>query len=95
MTKSVFFSTFFFLSTGLNAQFEIEINPEAPVKSSKSIEINASKEQVWSVLTSIDKWPSWQTDIKQTASFCSLHCSFLLSAILLIKKSKHHHFLGK
>ena len=39
------------------------INHNAPVKCSKSITINASSEKVWAVLTNIDAWASWQTDI--------------------------------
>jgi uncharacterized membrane protein len=41
------------------------INNEAPVKYSKSITINASINKVWSVLTDINNWSSWQTDIKK------------------------------
>ena len=40
------------------------INSNAPVKCSKTITINASSEKVWSVLTNIDNWSNWQTDIK-------------------------------
>ncbi len=39
------------------------INNDAPVKCSKTITINASSEKVWAVLTDIDKWTEWQTDI--------------------------------
>lgn len=39
------------------------INHNAPVKCSKTITINASPEKVWAVLTDIDKWANWQTDI--------------------------------
>ena len=39
------------------------INNKAPVKCSKTILINASPEKVWSVLTNIDQWATWQTDI--------------------------------
>ena len=38
-------------------------NPSAPVKCSKSILINASPSTVWAVLTTINKWATWQTDI--------------------------------
>lgn len=40
------------------------INNNAPVKCSKTITINASSEKVWSVITNIDNWQNWQTDIK-------------------------------
>ena len=39
------------------------INNNAPVKCSKTILINASPDKVWSVLTNIDRWATWQTDI--------------------------------
>lgn len=39
------------------------INNNAPVKCSKSITINASSEKVWNVLTGINQWAVWQTDI--------------------------------
>jgi hypothetical protein len=41
------------------------INDQAPVKCNKSILIQAGKEKVWRVLTGIDQWPDWQTDIKK------------------------------
>lgn len=39
------------------------INNNAPVKWSKTITINASSEKVWAVMTNIDNWATWQTDI--------------------------------
>jgi uncharacterized protein YndB with AHSA1/START domain len=39
------------------------INANAPVKCTRSITINASQAKVWSVLTNVDKWANWQTDI--------------------------------
>jgi hypothetical protein len=41
------------------------INPKAPVKCSQLIEINAGIEKVWAVMTRIDQWESWQTDISK------------------------------
>lgn len=41
------------------------INNDAPVKYSKSISINASIDTVWLVLTDINNWSSWQTDIQK------------------------------
>ena len=41
----------------------ISINHKAPVKCSKSISINASCEEVWKILTDINLWANWQTDI--------------------------------
>lgn len=39
------------------------INNHAPVKCSKTITIDASIEKVWSVMTDINNWSNWQTDI--------------------------------
>jgi uncharacterized protein YndB with AHSA1/START domain len=39
------------------------INNNAPVKCSKTILINAKPEKVWAILTNIDHWANWQTDI--------------------------------
>ena len=39
------------------------INNDAPVKCSKSITINASTVKVWTILTDINNWSTWQTDI--------------------------------
>ncbi len=41
------------------------INSDAPVKCSKAITINAPAEKVWSVITRINNWADWQTDISQ------------------------------
>ncbi|TVQ44195.1 MAG: polyketide cyclase/dehydrase [Saprospirales bacterium] len=41
------------------------INGNAPVISRKVININADIEKVWKVLTDIDKWTKWQTDISR------------------------------
>jgi uncharacterized protein YndB with AHSA1/START domain len=41
------------------------INNNAPVTCSKTITINASSENVWAVMTNIDNWASWQTDIRK------------------------------
>ena len=40
------------------------INEQAPVVGSSEIEIAASPEIVWEVLTVIDRWPSWNPDVK-------------------------------
>jgi Polyketide cyclase / dehydrase and lipid transport len=39
------------------------INNSAPVKCSKSITIEASTVKVWTAMTNINNWSSWQTDI--------------------------------
>ena len=43
------------------------INNNAPVKCSKSITIDASSAKVWNVMTNINNWSSWQTDISKPA----------------------------
>lgn len=47
------------------------INNNAPVICTKSIVMNAGKEKVWSILTSINEWASWQKEI----SYASLQGS--------------------
>ena len=44
----------------------ISTNENAPVKCSKSIMINADTKKVWSVLTNINDWTTWQKDISQS-----------------------------
>jgi uncharacterized protein YndB with AHSA1/START domain len=41
------------------------INNNAPVKCSRKITIDADNKIVWSVLTNIDNWAAWQTDISK------------------------------
>jgi hypothetical protein len=54
------------ISAGLFAQNNStmkSINHSAPVKCSKTIVINASSEKVWAVMTNINNWANWQTEI--------------------------------
>jgi hypothetical protein len=44
----------------------MDINDFAPVKCRKSITINAESKNVWSVLTDINNWTRWQTDISNS-----------------------------
>ena len=39
------------------------INENAPVKIRQIIQVKATPEKVWSVLTNIDGWPGWNPDI--------------------------------
>lgn len=39
------------------------INNNAPVKCSKTITINANSEKVWAIMTNINNWANWQTEI--------------------------------
>jgi hypothetical protein len=40
------------------------INERAPVVGASEIEIAASPEAVWDVLTALEDWPSWNRDVK-------------------------------
>lgn len=54
------------VSTGSFAQNDSKmksINSNAPVKCSKTITIAANSEKVWSVMTNINHWANWQTEI--------------------------------
>lgn len=42
------------------------INTNAPVKCSKTITIHAGSEKVWTVMTTINNWANWQTDISKS-----------------------------
>jgi uncharacterized protein YndB with AHSA1/START domain len=56
------------ISTGSFAQNNSKmksINNSAPVKCSKTITINANSEKVWAVMTNINNWATWQTDISK------------------------------
>jgi uncharacterized protein YndB with AHSA1/START domain len=41
------------------------INRQAPVQCSKTILIKAQPEKVWKILTDINHWADWQTDISE------------------------------
>jgi hypothetical protein len=40
------------------------VNEEAPAVGASEMEIAAPPETVWDVLTAIDRWPSWNPDVK-------------------------------
>ena len=42
----------------------MEVNKNAPVVSTAEIEIAASSQAVWDVLTDLENWPSWNPDVK-------------------------------
>ena len=42
-----------------------QINSEAPIKVRKEITINANHQKVWQVLTNINGWISWNTEVGQ------------------------------
>jgi uncharacterized protein YndB with AHSA1/START domain len=41
-------------------EFPAGINERAPVVGASEIEISATPEAVWEVLTSFERWPSWE-----------------------------------
>lgn len=43
------------------------IEEDAAVVSSAEIEIDASIEAVWSILTAIERWPTWNPDVKSVS----------------------------
>ena len=43
------------------------INEQAPIVSASEIEIDASPEAVWDVLTAFERWPSWNRAVKSMA----------------------------
>jgi uncharacterized protein YndB with AHSA1/START domain len=68
ITKLNLFTAIILIANGAFAQNKNEmksINEKAPVKCSKTITINADRKKVWAVLTNIDNWATWQTDISK------------------------------
>ncbi len=49
--------------TILPLAFVAQINTLAPAVGSGEIEIAASPEIVWEVLTALDRWPTWNPDV--------------------------------
>jgi len=42
----------------------VYIHTDAPVKTKKSIIINARPEKVWALMSQVNEWATWQSDIK-------------------------------
>jgi len=42
----------------------VSIRKDAPVKTKKSIVINARPEKVWAIMSKVNEWATWQSDIK-------------------------------
>jgi uncharacterized protein YndB with AHSA1/START domain len=42
----------------------MEVNRDAPVVAAAELEIAASPEAVWDVLTDFERWPTWNSDVK-------------------------------
>ena len=47
-------------------EMNIPINKDAPVKSHAEIIINAPAEKVWQILTTINDWPAWQSELTES-----------------------------
>ena len=45
--------------------YAVEVNKDAPAIATGEIEIRAEPEVVWDVLADIDRWPSWNPDVKE------------------------------
>jgi uncharacterized protein YndB with AHSA1/START domain len=45
----------------------MEINKDAPAFAHAEIEVAASPEIVWAVLTDIDSWPSWNPEVRSAS----------------------------
>jgi uncharacterized protein YndB with AHSA1/START domain len=46
---------------------DVAVSQDAPVLSSVELEIGAPVETVWGLLTAIDRWPSWNPDVKSVS----------------------------
>jgi uncharacterized protein YndB with AHSA1/START domain len=42
----------------------VDVDPNAPAVARSELEIGASPQIVWDVLADIDRWPSWNPDVK-------------------------------
>lgn len=42
----------------------MDVNREAPVVAADEIEVAASRQAVWDVLTDLESWPRWNSDVK-------------------------------
>lgn len=69
--KTTFF-TIFLITTVVQVygqkpsnEMNIPINQKAPVVERQELFINASPEQVWEVLASINEWPLWQSEVTE------------------------------
>lgn len=56
------------LTTSASAGFSrTGINERAPIVGASEIEIAATSEVVWEVLTAFERWPSWNPDVKSVS----------------------------
>ena len=45
----------------------MEIHENAPVVARSQVQIAADPESVWELLTDLEKWPTWKTDVRSMA----------------------------
>lgn len=45
----------------------MHINQKAPVSAFGQIEVNATPETVWEIMTAIHRWPEWNPDIREVS----------------------------
>ena len=50
----------------------MEIHENAPVVARSRVQIAADPESVWALLTDLEKWPTWKTDVRSLALHGSL-----------------------
>ena len=51
-------------SRGVGCPDPVEVNRSAPVVAADEIEVAASPQAVWDVLTDLESWPRWNPDVK-------------------------------
>ena len=45
----------------------MEINENAPVVARSQVQVAADPESVWALLTDLERWPTWKTDVRSLA----------------------------
>ena len=72
----------------------IDINTRAPIIVKQKIKIHVPAVKVWTVLTEINNWPSWQSSVKKARLKTSLKegAEFTWKAGRITVKSKIHTF---
>ncbi|MDX5446831.1 MAG: SRPBCC family protein [Bacteroidota bacterium] len=75
-----------------SSEMNLSVNQEAPVVSNGKILIDAPVETVWTILSTIDEWPSWQSEVTEARILGDLEVdqAFLWKASGLSFKSTLH-----
>lgn len=53
-----------YIRQAYQGDMQIPVNEQAPVVANAEIVIDTSPDRVWSVLTNIEHWPDWQTEVE-------------------------------